>query len=66
MGTNFYIVYEHFDEFNQFEGVWNAGWEKFGSLKKAVEEQKLMKKNTNYRKVSNILVSFNKEKKNGN
>jgi len=58
MATNFYITYAYRAE----QGSWETGWQKFSSLEKATEEQKLMKKNSNYRKVSNILVSFIKDK----
>ena len=51
----YYIFYEYYTEYNQFEGSWDWRVEKMRSYNKIKELQKSLKKSSDYRSVSQIL-----------
>lgn len=46
---NFYVIYERYSEYNQFEGVWDYCFETFKSIEAAKEFIKDNKQDSNYR-----------------
>ncbi len=56
----YYVLYEYYTEYNQFEGIWSKDWESFPTIKKALKFISVIKSQANYKNISEILVTVAK------
>ena len=61
INTDYYVVYEEYAEYNQFEGTWDLCLKKFKSVNKALAFIDQIEGNPNYRKCTRPLVPLVKQ-----
>ena len=47
----YYVLYEEYSEYNQFEGSWDKDWKSFNTEKEAIDYVLSIQKNHNYHNV---------------
>lgn len=52
----FYVIYEKYSDFTQFEGEWNIYIQTFSSYDDAIKDVESMKSNSNYRNIIGPLI----------
>lgn len=61
MNEIYYVVYEKYSEYNQFEGYWVLDIEEFSDFSKAQKFKDNISKSYNYRKIIGPLTEVEKE-----
>lgn len=52
----YYVLYQEYSEYNQFEGEWITAYETFSSMNAAKKYITFLKKNNNYRRIIGPLI----------
>ncbi len=56
----YYVIYEKYSDYNQFEGEWNTYVQTFSSYDDAIKDVESMKCNSNYRHILGPLIQAHK------